>query len=351
MKRLYILLLSFFCKFLVASEYSLIVLGDTHFDAEKYHASKPVYPFQIQERERNVSMWANGSSEAVLRAAAAKDTSDVPFVIQTGDLSQGDCDTPDDQAKMVSDGFEKIKSFFNGKKLFSVVGNHDIRLAVPKVNAELARKIFFPSIERELGRPTKNGNYFVRQGKDLYIFFGAYNVSDREAYDFVSGAINQNKDARHIFYITHVPLLAWSYIHPTPGHDKLIPLLLSHNAIILSGHVHRTSVFSITKGGKTLTQLVVSSLGGDWKTNSSFEVVSDSIDKYMAEKSEKYRKMDIVQKRVAELKKYKITKADIYGRQSGFAVLNVKENSVTADLYIDDSGKPKKTFILKGDNK
>lgn len=351
MRLFHTFLLSIFGTLLTASDYNLVVLGDTHFDAERYHASKPVHPFQIQERERNVSMWANGSSEAVLRAAAKKDTPDVPFVIQIGDLSQGDCDTPEDQAKMISDGFAKIKSFFNGKKLFSVIGNHDIRLAVPNVNPDLADKVFLPSLERELGKKTNKGNYFVRHGKDLYIFLGGYKMSDRDAFSFVSSAINQNKDARHIFYITHVPLLAWSYSHPTPGHDKLIPLLLSHNAIILSGHTHRNSIFTITKGGKKLTQLVVTSLGAEWKNDKPFEVFCDSLDKYMAGKKESYRKKEIVQKRVAELKKYKITTSDIYSAKSGFAVLNVKENSVTAELYLDDSGKPAKVLLLKGENK
>lgn len=351
MRLFYTFLLSIFGNVLASSEYNLVVLGDTHFDAEQYHTAKPVHDFQIQERERYVAMWANGSSENVLRAAAAKDTPDVPFIIQTGDLSQGDCDTPEDQARMISDGFVRIKSFFNEKKIFSVIGNHDIRLAVPHVNPGLADKVFFPALERELGKKTNKGNYFVRHKKDLYIFLGGYKMSDREAFNFVSSAINQNKDARHIFYITHVPLLAWSYSHPTPGHDKLIPLLLSHNAIILSGHTHKTSLFTITNGEKKLTQLTVSSLGAAWKNNTPFEIICDSVDKYMLSKKESYRKKEIVKQRMAELKKYKITTSNIYSQKSGFAVLNVKENTVTAELYLDDSGKPAKIFPLKGENK
>ena len=348
MRLFYTFLLSIFGNLLVASEYKLVVLGDTHFDAEHYHVSKPDKPFQILERERNISMWANGSSEAVLRAAAKKDTQDVPFVIQTGDLSQGDCDTPEDQARMISDGFARIKSFFKGKKIFSVIGNHDIRLAVPRVDPKLADRVFLPSLERELEKKTNKGNYSVRHGKDLYIFLGGYNMSDRDAYDFVSGAINQNKDARHIFYITHVPLLAWSYSHPTPGHDKLIPLLLSHNAIILSGHTHRFSLLTVAKGRKKLTQFVVSSIGADWGNDSVFKVEYDSVDKFIMSKKESFRKRAIVQKRLAEFRKYKTTVSDVYNRKSGFAVLKVTEHTVTAELHLDSSGKPAKIFILKG---
>ena len=337
--------------FLAASGYQVTVLGDTHFDAGHYHASKPVNEYQKLERERNISMWENGASAAVLRAAAAKTTADVPFVIQAGDLTQGDCDDAAAQGQMVNDGFKTVKSFFKGKKLLTVQGNHDVRLASGKCEMSMGAKAFFPALEREVGKPLNNGNYFVRHGRDLYIFFAAFKITDKEAVDFVSGALDQNKDARHVFYITHVPLLAWSYTQPLPGCDKIVSLLLSRNAVILCGHTHRSSILTIAKDGKKLTQFVVSSIGSDWKNTLPFEVSFDTVDKYMMSKKESYRKRETVIKRLAELKKYPITLSEVYSIKSGFAILNVKEDTVAAELYLDDSGKPVKTFILKGNNK
>ena len=334
------------------TDYQVTVLGDTHYDDIKYHASKPEKPYQIEEQERNIRMWANGDSDAMLAAASSLTSDSTPFVIQTGDISQGDCDSVEDQQKMISDAFDKISSHFGGKKVFSVIGNHDIRFRSPaKTDISTAEKVFVPAQEKQLGKKSRSGNYTVRHGKDLFIFFGAYSTSDRAAYDFVSSALNQNKDARHVFYITHVPLLAWSYTHPTPGHDKIVPLLLSRNAIILSGHTHRSSLLTLTKGDKKLTQFVVSSIGADWKKDTVWEKSFDNVDKFMQSKKESIRKRDSVIKRMAELKKYKITTADVYSQKSGFAVLKVKGDTVSADLYLDDSRNPVQTFVLKGNNK
>ncbi|MBR2632350.1 MAG: metallophosphoesterase, partial [Lentisphaeria bacterium] len=128
MKNFFTALLTLCCISLFADAYNFIALGDIHFDGAQYHKLPPQTAGRKKERQRNLSMWESGKSAAVLSAAAAQAKSSKPaFVVQLGDFTQGDCDTPELQEQMFADGFAKVKSFFPGLKLFPVKGNHDVR--------------------------------------------------------------------------------------------------------------------------------------------------------------------------------------------------------------------------------
>ena len=58
------------------SDYTMTVLGDTHFDGQEYHITEPTYENQKRERKRNLAQW-EGKSQMVLAAAAARSSKDV----------------------------------------------------------------------------------------------------------------------------------------------------------------------------------------------------------------------------------------------------------------------------------
>ena len=80
------------------SDYSFILLGDTHYDADPpstYHADydeKEEWLSRVQRAEfdRNAKLWA-GPGLRLLQSAGALVRPDTRFVLQMGDLIQGDC--------------------------------------------------------------------------------------------------------------------------------------------------------------------------------------------------------------------------------------------------------------------
>ena len=215
MKKFFALLALLCGTLLSGSEYNFIALGDIHYDGAQYHKLEPQTAGRKKERQRNLSMWENGKSAAVLSAAAAQaKSSKSAFVVQLGDFTQGDCDTQELQEQMFADGFAKVKSFFPGLKLFSVKGNHDVRVTNFKRNCNTpAEKAFMPLIAKELGRENFIGSYTVKHGKDLFICFdNFYDVKTGLA--FIRKALKENKDARYVFFITHIPVLPCSQTVP-----------------------------------------------------------------------------------------------------------------------------------------
>ena len=78
--------------------YSVSILGDVHYDATErnvYHANyRPEIPWKARvcEREfkRNAEMWKDRLPRLISSAAAVR-TADTAFLLQLGDLIQGDC--------------------------------------------------------------------------------------------------------------------------------------------------------------------------------------------------------------------------------------------------------------------
>jgi HK97 gp10 family phage protein len=198
MKKLLTILTILTGIYLAAGEkYSFMTLGDIHFDGKEYHTSEPAQPHKKNERKRNITMWQNGASRSVLTAAARQLSADMPFVIQVGDFTQGDCDTYELQEKMFADGFAVVKSFFPNHKLLAVKGNHDVRTVKPGLHNKPAANAFLPLIAKELNRKSVEGNYTVIQGKDLYIFFDSF-VKPKESAAFVEKALKDKVTLNHV---------------------------------------------------------------------------------------------------------------------------------------------------------
>jgi len=146
------------------AKYSVLVLGDVHFDAPEvgvYHAHyKPkagkaaeIFPLRMK---REHDQWSGLMQR--LAAAARKDIKpDTKFVLQLGDLIQGNCAKADVHARMLEDAFAYFKKTIAPDMPFlPVVGNHDVD-ASSWLDKKPAKDVFcetmFPKWTRELGRP------------------------------------------------------------------------------------------------------------------------------------------------------------------------------------------------------
>ena len=327
--------------------YRAMFLGDIHYDAKEYH---PDYKVKSSFK-RNLTMW-EGASQQLLKAAgdaAAKEN--VAFVVQLGDITQGDADTPELQEKMFRTAVSILKQNFPDRQLLVVKGNHDVRNADKKTDNGPAARALLPLVAAELKVPKlADGHYTFRRGKDLYISVDGF-VARKKPAAFVKKALEDNPDARYVFLLTHLPILPACAKYPVwlvPGFEEIAAMLETRKALVIAAHTHRPSVTTRTTPRGTLTQIVVSSMGCDWNPDKIVPNDLTDWEKYAAAamKARLVGRNTRVPKefpRIAALGSY-THRRDF--TNSGFMVLDVDDEGVTARVFTNMSGTPTQTLKL-----
>ena len=332
------------------NDYKLTVLGDLHYDAPEFHIAEPGSENQKRERKRNLSQW-QGKSQELLTAAAKQTGKDSEFIIQLGDITQGDCDNAEIQGVAFRGVYATLRSHFPGKKIFSLNGNHDVRGMNDARDA--SDKHFVPLLKKELGNNVEmdGTNYAVKYGKDLYIF---YDYTKRSSGAFVKKMISDNSDARHIFFLTHLPLFPCSGGNPgwiVKEFEELVPLFAKHNVIVLCAHTHMYGYIVYKNKDGIVPQLTVNSMGINWAPGKKLEQKLSSYDEWKKRIHPIYYKREDAVKLMSNISKFKNSDFITYSRYtatpSGFVSLEITDTKVTARLFTDDSGKAVKTVTLK----
>ena len=327
--------------------YRAMFLGDVHYDAKEYH---PDYKVKSSFK-RNLTMW-EGASQQLLKAAgeeAAKEN--VAFVVQLGDITQGDADTPELQEKMFRTAVSILKQNFPGRQLLVVKGNHDVRDKNAKTDNGPAQRALLPLVAAELQVPElADGHYTFRRGKDLYIAVDGF-VGRKKPAAFVKKALDDNPDARYVFLLTHLPVLPACAKYPVwllPGFEEIAAMLETRKALVIAAHTHRPSVTTRTTPRGTLPQLVVSSMGCDWNPDKIVPNDLTDWEKYAAAAM----KAKLVGRNTRVPKEFpKIAALGTYTHRrdftnSGFVILDVDDSGVTARVFTNGSGAPSATLRL-----
>ena len=242
--------------------YSVVVLGDTHYDAEPesvYHShydeSNKWAKIQHAEFRRNGEMWRTRCPQLLASSAELAHRFDTRFILQLGDVIQGDCDDVPTHKKMLDDCIKLLRAPYpKGLPFLTVIGNHDFRgkgarpayleFAEPFMAAEIAQ---LTGGER---RPAMYPAFSFRLERDLWVF------CDFEMNDLtpIIGLIDAESDVRHTFLVTHGPFTAneagGSFRWRLGGRKqceasrrRLYETLSRRRAIVLSGHTHTTDFF------------------------------------------------------------------------------------------------------------
>ena len=335
--------------------YTVTVLGDVHYDGKQYHIAPEKTPALQQKRELNINQWLDKSPQ-LLTAAAKMSRDGVPFIIQLGDIINGGCDNAELQGAAMKDAFVTVKKFFPGKKLFTLCGNHETWRANDAGKA--VDSVFVPLMKNELGSDAKTdgANYAVRYGKDLYIFYDYRTKSgDRKktGAEFTRSVLASNQDARHIFFLTHLPIFPCAKGNPgwiVPEFKELIPLLAKHKAIVLCGHSHFWGHHIYRSGNDKLVQFMITSIGYCWSPGTPLKERFSSYDQWKKEINPRYFTA-ANQWSTDNLKFFDNADFILYNSQyripSGFVRLEVDDSKVTAHIFTDDSGKPVRSVVLK----
>ena len=248
--------------------YAVAVLGDLHFDAlpeSKYHAnydeSNQYAAIQHEEFRRNGEMWRDRIPS--LLAASAAVATDSPalvhhctslptrFLLQLGDLAQGDCYDDGVHRQMLDDALAATRApYVAGLPFLTLIGNHDCR------NSPNGRGVYFDWAEtlltRELGEEVAFPLFSVRIDDDRWIFCDFEKVS---LFD-VAAEVLSDPEARYVFLVTHGPFTAYDSANwrwrlsawtgkggNGEGVPELFEAISRRRAIILSGHAHTTAFY------------------------------------------------------------------------------------------------------------
>ena len=329
--------------------YQVTVLGDVHYDGPEFHV-KPEHGNRATERKRNFAMWKDKSPD-LLKTAAGLTGKSSAFVVQLGDLTQGDCDTNELHEALFKKAFGTVKAFFPDLPVLIVKGNHDVRSCGKQNNPAPAKNALLPLVAAELGeKELPNGNYAFLKGKDLYVALDGF-IGAPKIVAFLKKTLSEHPDTRYVFVMTHLPVVAVSVGRPfwrLPGADKVIEMLETRRSVILAGHTHNWSFIERRTEKGRVVQLVTTSMGCSWTPG---HVLESSMDwpKYVEAvharngKSEAGKKLIKNFDAMAAAAKFSFA---LYGSKSGFTVLDINDSRVEARIYTDNSGTPALTLPL-----
>ena len=273
------------------AQYSMVILGDTHFDAEPasvYHSfyDEPVeWLNRVQRAEfaRNGEMWRERCPRLLKRAACLVDEN-TRMALQMGDLIQGDCGNPDVHRKMLEDVMNRFKAEFGGLPFVTVSGNHDIR----GKGARAAYNEYMPKrMSQELSKEILKTTFGFNVGDDAYLVLDFNRPDDAETEKLLS----ESKGARHTFVISHGPLFPmdsdscrWFYHgadkpEDTQARRHFRSEFAKRKVICLCGHSHHTRLTEWKGDGGLITQLEMTSVWAG-EANGIYKVHCDDPQKY-----------------------------------------------------------------------
>lgn len=342
-----------------SGKYSVVILGDTHFDTEPdtvYHSNynEPTeWLNRVQRAEfaRNGEMWRERCPRLLDRCASLVDKN-TKMAFQMGDLIQGDCGKGEVHQKMLNDVMDNFKQKFSGLPFVTVVGNHDIR----GVDAEKVYHEYMPKrMSQELGKDIKKTTFYFTIGPDAFLVLDFNKPDDAE----IEKMLLETKDARHTFIISHGPVFPidgtscrWFFHggkNDTEARQHFRKEFAKRNAIVLCGHSHCTALTEWEGDGGIITQMEMNSV---WSSDERgiHDVMTDDPANYGIARMSMKTNADgsPVTDESALFEEYR-PGLKRYNRSvtAGSFKLNVGPKHVDLDFYAGDSAEKTCTFKLR----
>ena len=340
-------------------QYNVVILGDTHFDAEPasiYHSDynetvEWLNRVQRAEFARNGQMWRERCPGMVQRAASLVD-SGTRMCFQTGDLIQGDCGNPQVHKKMLADVMDRFKGTLGGSLPFvTVAGNHDIR----GTKAKEAYHEYMPSrMSSELGCRIEKTTFAFTIGPDAYIAVD-FNTPDP---DEIEKLLRKTEGARYTFILVHGPLLPYDsascrwFFYGKAKYDgqrrRFREIFARRKVICLCGHTHTVELADWFGDGGRITQMTMNSV---WSKEGlrNLEVKAHGAASYGTLR--RFSKNDngkpitdetpVFDEYRAGLKRYMRAEA------AGSFKMSVSDSGVVVDFYGGDSDDITESFVLR----
>ena len=338
-------------------KYSVVILGDTHYDApdpEYYHAgyTDPNPKREANHRKefvRNADMWASRCPSLVQRAACLVED-DTRFVLQLGDLVQGDTATAEIHKRFLDDTLGLLKAqLAPDRPLVTVAGNHDLRGNDDAVITQAYHEYMTARMSKELGLDIQDTNFLFNAGPDAYIVINFGNTSPEKIQDL----FDRSRGARHTFVVVHSPVFPydstsyyWWILFGNRQDSRaderrwVRSLLASRNAIVLCGHTHKTELLDWEGDGGRITQMTMSSVWAK-ESQGTYTVKASGADGYGS-------LMEPTEASTALLNEYRPgIRRYSYANAAGSYKLFVGDKDVHVDFYAGNSPCLSERFKLR----
>ncbi|MCC7333694.1 MAG: metallophosphoesterase [Pirellulaceae bacterium] len=338
------------------NRFSLLLLGDTHFDRIEHHDlnwmktdfAKSISQVEIYSRlTKDTLPNLLGAAKASLRQA------DPPtaFALHVGDLVQGICGNKELAKRHCLEGWEFFKRADPGVPLLMTKGNHDV---TGPGSVKAYNEVLLQKTAQELGRDKLDrSSYFFKQGDSLFAVFDAY---DRTAIDWLEEVVRETQ-FRRLFVLLHMPVVPytaranWRVYHQQQDaerRERLVNLLGRYQAIVLCGHLHKYSLLVRRCRTGKFVQLAISSVLKDSIANR--EMTLSNVSDYGPELAdlEPTFSPDTLDTRRQTLSDEKpFVEHFQLAHNSGYAILSVTDDDVRAEIHSGaDDEKPWKTVSL-----
>ena len=339
-------------------EYSIVILGDTHFDTEPasvYHSDynesvEWLNRVQRAEFARNGQMWRERCPRMVQRAASLVDPS-TRMVFQMGDLIQGDCGNPEVHKKMLGDVMDNFKSTLGGLPFLTVCGNHDIRGTKA---GDAYNEFMTERMSGELGKKITKTTFAFTIGPDAYIFIDF----SRRDLDEIEKLLRQTEGARYTFIVSHGPVFPYDanscrwFLFGKPKYDAqrrhLRELFAKRDAIVLCGHTHRIEFADWLGDGGRITQMTMNSV---WSSDELKNLTVDARGTASYGELRKGGRNDDgtpVKDESAIFDEYRPgLKSYMTARGAGSFRMSVSDHAVVIDFYGGDSPAVTESFVIR----
>ena len=341
-----------------SSSYSIVLLGDTHFDTEPasvYHSNyneKVEWLNRVQRAEfaRNGEMWRERCPRLMDRASRLI-TKDTRMAIQMGDLIQGDCGKGEVHQQMLEDVMNDFKHRLGDLPLVTVVGNHDIR----GTDAESVYKNYMPKrMSEELGKNIEKTTFGFWIGNDAYIVVDFNTPDDNE----LERLLEEAKSARYTFVIVHGPVLPFDSSscrwflygseNDTAKRRHFRRLFAQRNIICLCGHTHWTGISDWWGDGGRITQFNANSVWSIPEKGKYTITTQDAKTYGELRKNTKHDNGSAIKDESALFAEYrKGLRKYIVSPSAGSYRMNVSRLGVTIDFYAGDSEEPSAHFLIR----
>ncbi len=324
-----------------ASSYDILLLGDLHYDAMEFRQDIEHLPDnRKKELNRNLSLWQKEKAPipAMLQDAGHL-TEKTTFGVQLGDISQGDCGAGELHEKAFASVLEILSRHLQPSskawRLFAVKGNHDIR---GKGAPQAFNSVMLSYLKNQFGQkcPVKGrADFALKHQEDLYVFFDSINAGEADLL-FLENALKKHANARHVFFLTHLPVLPASKGNPfwlvfgdnASRRRRLLDALASRNAIVLTAHIHTTTLLSYSSDRGSVTQFSSFSMPNRWESTRTFSI-SDGM-------SQLEKAMDTAGKKSSEaLKEFRNSLGifKVFSPEASYNVLHVTPTEVNVERH------------------
>ncbi|MRG43816.1 metallophosphoesterase [Chitinophaga sp. SYP-B3965] len=246
--------------------FNFMLLGDLHFDKLEHHDMeyiKAKYPNDL-EQIKNYSRVTRDNLPLLMQEVKQKGTAlNADFYLQLGDFVEGLCGSEALAQQQTGEFISYVADQQLNRPFLVIKGNHDI---TGEGAPQTYIKTVLPWQSREHKQQTQAANATFVHKNTRFILFDAY--APDESLEWLKKVLVEHKE-KTLFFCIHMPVVPFNarsnwHIFAKPTQQKkreeLLNLLGRHKAIVLCGHLHKTSILKRSTAEGDFVQVCIGSV-------------------------------------------------------------------------------------------